>query len=291
MLHEQFLRWLSTLHKIVLAHHDEDCTCECGFCLHCQELETLSIGWLMRHILCPPEYRFPSSKIKLFDWKCIADEWVLSYIIVHSLILFPWYDHFCFPLPQMRALPFQQLGDSFSVSIFCTSIRFWWNWISGLRNRRSHWETSCTSRNWCHYARCHSFFYLFFSTTHSTFSFTNHTLHDYKCRCSSQSQTWSWMGHKKGNQTFFLQTNVLNDALLLPSSPNRFGTARWPQNVVGSDYRGLLPFGSGCWLCTKLWTHISGLYRPPPPPPFPPIHIVTFHFSNWCVEHFSPFKS
>ena len=53
-------------------------------------------------------------------------------------------------------------------------------------------------------------------------------------------------GHKKGNQTFFLQTNVLNDALLLPSSPNRFGTARWPQNVVGSDYRGLLPFGSGC---------------------------------------------
>ena len=86
-----------------------------------------------------------------------------------------------------------------------------------------------------------------------------------------------------------MQTNVLNDALLLPSSPNRFGTERWPQNVVGSEYRGLLPFGSGCWLCTKLWTHISGLYRPPPP--FPPIHIVTFHFSNWCVEHFSPFKS
>ena len=74
MLHEQFRRWLATLHKIVLAHHDEDCICQCGFCFNCQELEVLSIGWLMRHMLCAPEFRFPGSKIKLFDWNCIADE-------------------------------------------------------------------------------------------------------------------------------------------------------------------------------------------------------------------------
>ena len=74
MLHEQFRCWLATLHKIVLAHHDEDCICQCGFCFNCQELEVLSIGWLMRHMLFVPEFRFPGSKIKLFDWNCISDK-------------------------------------------------------------------------------------------------------------------------------------------------------------------------------------------------------------------------
>ena len=32
MLHEQFTRWLSTLHKIILAHHDENCECDCVLC-------------------------------------------------------------------------------------------------------------------------------------------------------------------------------------------------------------------------------------------------------------------
>ena len=44
MLHEQFTCWLLTLHKIILAHHHDNCECDCGFCVSCGELDTLSIG-------------------------------------------------------------------------------------------------------------------------------------------------------------------------------------------------------------------------------------------------------
>ena len=44
MLHEIFTRWLTTLHKIILAHHDKSCDCDCGFCASCGDVETLSIG-------------------------------------------------------------------------------------------------------------------------------------------------------------------------------------------------------------------------------------------------------
>ena len=74
MLHETFTRWLSTLHKLILAHHDDSCDCDCGFCTSCGELETLSIGTFMRLMLCPPSLRFNGSSIPLFDRNCIQDK-------------------------------------------------------------------------------------------------------------------------------------------------------------------------------------------------------------------------
>ena len=74
MLHEQFTRWLTTLHKIILSHHDENCECDCGFCISCGDLDSLSIGGFMRLMLCPPSLRFHGSSIPLFDWNCIDDK-------------------------------------------------------------------------------------------------------------------------------------------------------------------------------------------------------------------------
>ena len=74
MLHEQFSRWLQTLHKIILAHHDDNCECDCGFCLSCGDIDNLSIGTFMRLMLCPPSLRFHGSTIPLFDWQCIENE-------------------------------------------------------------------------------------------------------------------------------------------------------------------------------------------------------------------------
>ena len=76
MLHEIFTRWLSTLHKIILAHHDEACDCDCSFCLSCGDFDTLSIGKFMRMMLCPPSLRFHGSSTPLFDWDCIEDKLV-----------------------------------------------------------------------------------------------------------------------------------------------------------------------------------------------------------------------
>jgi hypothetical protein len=76
MLHEIFTRWLSTLHKLILAHHDEDCECDCSFCLSCGDFDTLSIGKFMRMMLCPPSLRFHGSSTPLFDWDCIEDKYV-----------------------------------------------------------------------------------------------------------------------------------------------------------------------------------------------------------------------
>ena len=72
MLHEQFSRWLQTLHKIILAHHDDNCKCNCGFCLSCGDIDNLSIGTFMRLMLCPPSLRFHGSTIPLFDWQCLC---------------------------------------------------------------------------------------------------------------------------------------------------------------------------------------------------------------------------
>ena len=74
MLHEQFSKWLHTLLQLVLAEHDSDCACDCPFCLHCGDLDFLSVGWLMRHMLCPAELRFAGSSRPLFNWTCIANE-------------------------------------------------------------------------------------------------------------------------------------------------------------------------------------------------------------------------
>jgi len=74
MLHEQFTRWLCTLHKIILAHHDDNCECVCGFCVSCGDLEALSISTFMRLMLCPPSMRFHGSSIPLYDWNCIDDK-------------------------------------------------------------------------------------------------------------------------------------------------------------------------------------------------------------------------
>ena len=74
MLHEIFTRWLVTLHKIILAHHDEACDCDCSFCVSCGDYETLSIGKFMRMMLCPPSLRFHGSSTPLFDWDCIEDK-------------------------------------------------------------------------------------------------------------------------------------------------------------------------------------------------------------------------
>jgi len=65
ILHEIFTRWLSTLHKLILAHHDEDCGCDCSFCLSCGDFDTLSIGKFMRMMLCPPSLRFHGSSTTL----------------------------------------------------------------------------------------------------------------------------------------------------------------------------------------------------------------------------------
>ena len=77
MLHEQFTRWLSTLYKIILAHHDQNCECDCGFCVSCEELDSLTIGGFMRLMLCPASLRFHGSSIPLFDWNCIEDKYVI----------------------------------------------------------------------------------------------------------------------------------------------------------------------------------------------------------------------
>ena len=74
MLHEIFTRWLVTLHKIILAHHDEDCDCNCSFCITCGDFETLSIGKFMRMMLCPPALRFHGSSTPLFVWDCTEDK-------------------------------------------------------------------------------------------------------------------------------------------------------------------------------------------------------------------------
>ena len=79
MLHEQFSRWLQTLHKIILAHHDDNCECDCGFCLSCGDIDNLSIGTFMRLMLCPPSLRFHGSTIPLFDWQCIENEYVFLF--------------------------------------------------------------------------------------------------------------------------------------------------------------------------------------------------------------------
>ena len=81
MLHEQLSRWLVALHKIILAHHDEGCDCECSFCISCGELETLSIGKFMSLMLCPSSLRFHGSSIPLFDWDCIEDKWVHHWFV------------------------------------------------------------------------------------------------------------------------------------------------------------------------------------------------------------------
>ena len=73
MLHEQFTCWLCTLHNIILAHHDQNCECDCGFCAMCGDLESISISTCMRLILCPPSLRFHGSCIPPFDWNCIED--------------------------------------------------------------------------------------------------------------------------------------------------------------------------------------------------------------------------
>ena len=84
MLHEIFTRWLSTLHKIILAHHDDNCECECGFCTSCGDLDTLSIGAFMRLMLCPPSLRFHGSTIPLFDWNCIDNTYDFFPLLVDT---------------------------------------------------------------------------------------------------------------------------------------------------------------------------------------------------------------
>ena len=84
MLHEIFTRWLSTLHKNILAHHDDNCDCECGFCTSCGDLDTLSIGAFMRLMLCPPSLRFHGSTIPLFDWNCIDNKYDFFPLLVDT---------------------------------------------------------------------------------------------------------------------------------------------------------------------------------------------------------------
>ena len=90
MLHEQFTRWLTTLHKIILAHHDEHCECDCGFCVSCGDLDCLSIGGFMRLMLCPPSLRFHGSTIPLFDWNCIDDKYVCFLSFFRVFNFYSW---------------------------------------------------------------------------------------------------------------------------------------------------------------------------------------------------------
>ena len=90
MLHEQFTRWLTTLHKIILAHHDEHCECDCGFCVSCVDLDSLSIGGFMRLMLCPPSLRFHGSTIPFFDWNCIDDKYVCFLSLFRVFNFYSW---------------------------------------------------------------------------------------------------------------------------------------------------------------------------------------------------------
>ena len=56
MLHKQFTCWLCTLHKIILAHHDQNCECDYGFCASCGDLESLSISTCMRLMNIMPTF-------------------------------------------------------------------------------------------------------------------------------------------------------------------------------------------------------------------------------------------
>ena len=91
MLHELFTRWLCTLHKIILAHHDLNGDSDCGFCTSCGDLQNLSIGAFMRLVLCPPSLHFHGSAIPLFDWNAIHNKYVcLFHFIVHFSVWWSW---------------------------------------------------------------------------------------------------------------------------------------------------------------------------------------------------------
>ena len=91
-----FTRWLTTLHKIILAHHDENCECDCGFCVSCGDLDSLSIGGFMRLMLCPPSLRFHGSTIPLFDWNCIDDKYVCFLSLFRVFNFYSYWTAFCF---------------------------------------------------------------------------------------------------------------------------------------------------------------------------------------------------
>ena len=162
MLHEQFTRWLTKLHKIILAHHDEHCECDCGFCVSCGDLDSLSIGGFMRLMLCPPSLRFHGSTIPLFDWNCIDDKYV-CFLSLFRVFNFYWYWYwmvFCFLCLSCSTV---------ATSVTLTSLRVFSNaqYITLVVRRRggriyildvqtcwSHWTISYKCSYWLNYARC-----------------------------------------------------------------------------------------------------------------------------------------
>ena len=96
MLHELFTWWLCTLQKISLAHHNENCDYDCGFCTSCGHLESLSIGAFMRLLLCLPSLCFHGSTIPLFDWNCIDNKYACFSLLLF-IFLFGGQGCSCFP--------------------------------------------------------------------------------------------------------------------------------------------------------------------------------------------------
>ena len=116
MLHELFTRWLCTLHKIILAHHDENCECECAFCTSCGHLDTLFIDTFMRLMLCPPSLRFHGSTIPLFDWNCIDNKYdCFSLLFKFQLFHEQFFICLC-PFIQLWFVPLQQAWKSVRMS-------------------------------------------------------------------------------------------------------------------------------------------------------------------------------
>ena len=148
MLHEIFTRWLVTLHKIILAHHDEACDCDCSFCVSCGDCETLSIGKFIRMILCPPSLRFHGSSTPLFDWDCIEDKWVcilrmaLQYCIVLN------YLPLSFPSFQLSYVSLQQIGKCLWVWGISLVV---WRRGSGVLDVWASWLNRTVCYQCCHW--------------------------------------------------------------------------------------------------------------------------------------------
>ena len=227
MLHEQFSRWLQTLHKIILAHHDDNCECDCAFCLSCGDIDNLSNGTFMRLMLCPPSLRFHGSTIPLFDWQCIENEYVF---LVHA----GSYNN----LPQLtfrfRFLNRCNLCHSNKLeSLFeCPVTRLlydegevdYWMYepVDLTEQSATNSATGTTMQGELHWHM----------NLHYCVPLNPFSANFFGVRGSRKSQTRPSLGEEEILKVSFLPTSFLRHASLLLASPDRSCSAWWEKTIV-----------------------------------------------------------
>ena len=153
MLHKLFTRWLCTLHNIILAHHDENCECECAFCTSCGDLDTLSIGAFLR--LCCAHHLFVFMGLPSLCLTGIVS--ITSMIAFPCLFTFELFDQqffFCLcPFIQLWFVPLQQAWKSVWMS--CVSFTLWWGrgGVLDVWAGWSYWTICFQCGYWLHHAR------------------------------------------------------------------------------------------------------------------------------------------